>query len=72
MSDGGLYRIIPIKDFSAVINLPITRRLTFSIPEMFYEEEMKFLLKFQFDRVYRGYAEYKQFDFIKITPTTTK
>jgi hypothetical protein len=67
ISDGGLYRIIDIENFAAVINFPIMRRLTISTPEVFYEEDMKFLLKFQFLQVKKGYAEYKQIDFVKLS-----
>ena len=66
ISDGGLYRVIEIKQFSQVINFPIMRQLLISTPEIFLEEEIKFLLKFRFVRVHRGYAEYGQFDFIKL------
>ena len=66
ISEGGLYRIISIERFIPIIQLPIIRTLMISIPEFYYEEPMKFLLKFQFDKVVGNYAEYRQFDFIKL------
>ena len=67
ISDGGLYRIVEIKRFDMYIHFPIMRKLTLNIPEVFHEEEMKFLLKFKFSRVKGGYAEYNQFDFVRLT-----
>lgn len=67
ISDGGLYRIVDIDGYVQVMNFPIMRKLTISTPEVFYEEEMKFMLKFSFSQVKGGYAEYNQFDFVKLT-----
>lgn len=66
ISDGGLYRIIDIEGFTEKINFPIMRKIKISTPEIYYVEEMNFLLKFAFSQVRRGYAEYNQFDFIKL------
>ena len=66
ISDGGFYIILPIKEFVQQIHYPILRRIQVNQPELDYSEMWKFNLKFNFYRVYRGYAEYKQYDAVKI------
>lgn len=66
ISNGGLYRIIDIKEFRPRINFPIFRNITISDPEIYIEKEMKYLLKFCFDRVRGKYAEYTQIDFVEV------
>ena len=66
ISVGGLYRIVPIKGFSAIISLPVLRKIRVNLPDIDWSDTWSFELKFSFDRVYRGYAEYQQIDTIKI------
>ena len=67
ISDGGFYKIVPIKDFAAVIHVTVMRKITISTSLIFHDESMKFNLKFYLDRIKGGYAEYRQIDCIKLS-----
>ena len=66
IADGGFYRIEKIDSFVLKINTYVMRRISISTPELDYSELWKFHLTFSFDRVYKGYAEYRQIDCIKV------
>lgn len=61
----GFYKIILIDKFNLMIYYPIMKTIKFNVVN--FEEDINFSrnLVFKFDRVFGGYAEYKQIDVIK-------
>ena len=68
ISSGGFYIIIPLKQFVAKLDIPIIRKIKINQPELDHIESLYFSLEFIFERVYRGYAEYRQVNEIKLEP----
>lgn len=66
IADGGFFKIIPIKEFLPKINMMTLRRIGLNFPEISYEDTWKFELQFHFERVYKGYAEYRQYDAVRV------
>lgn len=66
ISEGGFYRIVPIDSFNTFIHVPILRRVTIASVEIDYSEELHFDLEFGFQRVFGGYAEYRQINCVRI------
>lgn len=67
IADGDFYTIIKLDKFLSQIHYPIMRKVQINTPELDLSETMHFMLSFNFLRVYKGYAEYRQVDAIKIT-----
>ena len=67
ISDGGLYRIIKLDKPVLRIDFPITRRVEVNQPDLYFVETWKFLLKFEFMGVKGGYAEFRQYETVRIT-----
>lgn len=77
VSNGGLYRFIPLEEVRAQLILPVMRRIKLTEPEIDYTETWHFQLVFGLLRVLKGYAEYQQIDCIKVeippkSPSKTK
>lgn len=61
ITDGGFYKIIPIKEISLRINIPLVRTLRVATPELnSWEYNIHFECIFQFCGMKGGYAIYKQ------------
>lgn len=62
----GFYKIISVKEYTPRIFLPILKEIKINTINL--EENINFSreLVFQFDRVFRGYAEYRQIDVVKV------
>lgn len=69
ISAGGFYRIVPMNEFTQKFNLPITRRIRINQPDLDWKELFHFNLEFVFERIYKGYLEYRQVNEIKIENT---
>lgn len=72
ISDGGLYKIVNITGFKTEIHYPRMCKIRITTTEIDWNETMSFTLKFRFDRVYKGYAEYRQYDCIKLETINKK
>jgi len=61
ITDGGFYKIIKMKRFVPRIWIPVSKKITYSSPLVYQlEKDCNITFEFVFDRVYKGYAEYKQ------------
>jgi hypothetical protein len=67
ITDGGFYKIIPIDRQDMKITIPTMRKIKINTPDIDFTDTFNFVLKFAFRRVYKGYAEYVQYDLIKIS-----
>jgi len=66
ISDGGLYRYLPIKEVVPTIHIPVMRRIKLRTPEIDHDETWKFELVYSLERVTNAFAEYRQIDAIKV------
>lgn len=66
IADGGFYQILPINNFTQRMILPIMRRIIINEPSIDHTELFRFDLEFDFRRIYKGYAEYRQVNCIRI------
>lgn len=67
ITDGGFYRIIKIDMFVPKYTYPLLKRITLSTPETnIVDLNVSFTCEFSFSRIYRGYAEYKQYNVTSI------
>ena len=63
---GGFYKIIKIQKFNAVIKQPFTTKVELTLAELSFDDLIIHDLIFHFYRVHGGYAEYRQYDFVRI------
>jgi len=63
---GGFYKIIEIEKFTPRINHPFITKLKIITAAFTLDDLYAHQLEFNFYRVYRGYAEYNQVDFVTI------
>lgn len=67
ITDGGFYRIMKIDGFVAKYTFPLMKRITLCTPETnALDMTVNFTCEFSFSRIYRGYAEYKQYNVTSI------
>jgi len=64
ITDGGFYKIVKLDKPVLKIHFPLFQRFQITAPEINYSALMSFEAIFSFERVYRGYAEYRQVDVI--------
>lgn len=63
---GGFYKIIKIKRFDLKISVMVWPKIELMMTDRTYEAPIKLELIFQFERVFGGYAEYKQINTVTL------
>lgn len=63
ITDGGFYKIINIEARRPKICFPLMKNITLVSPETnVFDMSINFIVEFIFTRVYKGYAEYNQYN----------
>lgn len=63
ITGGGFYRIMKIDGFRPTYTFPLLKKVSLCTPETNVTDMMvTFTCEFSFSRIYRGYAEYKQYN----------
>lgn len=67
ITDGGFYKIIPHKEFVLKYHVPLMKRIRFASPETGdINMDLTLDIEFGFERIYKGYAEYRQIGVVSI------
>lgn len=66
IADGGFYQIIMIDKIVPKIDLPVMRKIKINTPEIDFSDIFIFSLKFAYRCTRKGYAEYYQYDAVRI------